>query len=118
MINETDPNVIGITQPLANTDASDAELGISGYAMFQKVGMRHGGSGVILYFKKFIQVVQVHMHLSVCVFLYSLPLVFFLKHSITAWNRQQNFSTQDQASFTDIFSLYLAVFQQIAYNLE
>ena len=37
MINEIDPDVRGIIQPLANTNTRDGELGINGYTMFHKV---------------------------------------------------------------------------------
>ena len=36
MIEDIDTHIIGITESWATTDISDAELGMTGYAMFRK----------------------------------------------------------------------------------
>ena len=51
MVEDTDSHIIGITELWANTDISDAELGLTGYIMFMRdrIGRgRGGGGGVIL----------------------------------------------------------------------
>ena len=44
MVEDIDPHIIGITESWANTDISDAELGLTGYVMFRKdrIGRRGG----------------------------------------------------------------------------
>ena len=36
MVDEIKPNIIGITESRANSDITDAELGLEGYVMFRK----------------------------------------------------------------------------------
>ena len=36
MVEDTDPHIIGITESWANTDITDAELGLIGYVMFRR----------------------------------------------------------------------------------
>ena len=44
MVEDTDCHIIGITESWANTDITDAELGLTGYAMFRRdrIGRRGG----------------------------------------------------------------------------
>ena len=48
MVEETDPHIIGITESLANTDITDAELGLTEYVMFKRDRIGRRGGGVIL----------------------------------------------------------------------
>ena len=48
MVEDIDPHIIGITESWANTDISDAELGLTGYVMFRKDGMEEG-AGKLFY---------------------------------------------------------------------
>ena len=45
MIEDIDPHTIGITESWANTDITDAELGLTGHVMFRRdrIGRRGGG---------------------------------------------------------------------------
>ena len=45
MVEDTDPHIIGIIESWANTDITDAELGLTGYVMFRRdrTGRRGGG---------------------------------------------------------------------------
>ena len=36
MVEDIDPHIIGITKSWANTDITDAELGLTGYVMFRR----------------------------------------------------------------------------------
>ena len=56
MVEDVDSHIIGISESWANTDITDAELGLTGYVMFRRdrTGRRDGG-GVILYVKESIQ---------------------------------------------------------------
>ena len=36
MVDDTDHHIIGITESWANTDITDAELGLTGYVMFRR----------------------------------------------------------------------------------
>ena len=51
MVEDIDPHIIGITESWANTDITDAELGLTGYVMFRRDRMGRRGGGVILYVK-------------------------------------------------------------------
>ena len=42
MVNESDPHIIGIIEPWANEDITDAELGLEGCVMFRKDRMEEG----------------------------------------------------------------------------
>ena len=55
MVEDIDPHIIGITESWANTDITDAELGLTGYVMFRRDRMGRRGGGVILYVKESIQ---------------------------------------------------------------
>ena len=49
-IEDIDPHIIGITESYANTDITDAELGLTGYVMFRR--NRIGGRGELFYMLK------------------------------------------------------------------
>ena len=55
MVEDIDPHIIGITESWANTDITDAELGLRGYVMFRRDRIGRRGGGVILYVKESIQ---------------------------------------------------------------
>ena len=59
MVADIDPHVIGITEPWANKDIVDAELALTGYAMFKKDRRERKGGGVILYLKESIQAYEI-----------------------------------------------------------
>ena len=54
MVEGINPHIIGITEPWANTDITDAELGLTGYVMFRIYQIGRRGGGVILYVKESI----------------------------------------------------------------
>ena len=44
IVDDIDPHIIGITESWANTDVTDAELGLTGYEMFRRYRIgRMGG---------------------------------------------------------------------------
>ena len=49
MLEDIDPHIIGITESLANTDITYAELGLTGYVMFRRERIGRRGGGVSLY---------------------------------------------------------------------
>ena len=51
MVEDIDPHIIVITESWANTDITDAELGLTGCVMFRRDGIGRRGEGVILYAK-------------------------------------------------------------------
>ena len=51
MIEDIVSHIIGITESWANTDMTDAELGLTGYVMFRRDRIGRRGGGVILYVK-------------------------------------------------------------------
>ena len=55
MVEDIDPHIIGITESWANTDITEAELGLTGYVMFRRDRIGRRGGGVILYVKESIQ---------------------------------------------------------------
>ena len=59
MVEDVDPHVISITESWANTDITDAELGLTVYVMFRRY--RIGRRGVILYVKESIQVYEIKL---------------------------------------------------------
>ena len=61
MVEDIDPHIIGITESWANTDISDAELGLTGYVMFRKDRIGRRGGGVILYVKESIQAYEIKL---------------------------------------------------------
>ena len=61
MVEDIDPHIIGITEPSANTDITDAELGLTGYVMFRTDRIGRRGGGVILYVKESIQAYEIKL---------------------------------------------------------
>ena len=61
MVEDTDPHIIGITESGANTDITDAELGLTGYVMFRRYLIGRRGGGVILYVKESIQAYEIKL---------------------------------------------------------
>ena len=61
MVEDIDPHIIGITESWANTDITDAELGLTGYVMFRRDRIGRRGGGVILYIKKSIQADEIKL---------------------------------------------------------
>ena len=61
MVEDTDPHIIGITESWANTDITDAELGLTGYIMFRRDRIGRRGGGVILYVKESIQAYEMKL---------------------------------------------------------
>ena len=61
MVEDIDPHVIGITESRANTDITDAELGLTGYVTFRRVRIGRRGGGVILYIKEYIQAYEIKL---------------------------------------------------------
>ena len=49
MVEDIDSHISGITESWANTDITDAELGLTGYVMFRRDRIGRRGGGVILY---------------------------------------------------------------------
>ena len=61
MIADIEPDIIGITESRAHKDMADAELMLSGYAMFRKDRQERRGGGVIMYIKDSIQAYEIQM---------------------------------------------------------
>ena len=61
MVEDIDPHIIGITESGANTDITDAELGLTGYVMFRRYRRGRRGGGVILYVKESIQAYEIKL---------------------------------------------------------
>ena len=61
MVEDIEPHIIGITEPWANTDITDAELGLTGYVMFRRDRIGRRGGGVILYVKEYIQAYEIKL---------------------------------------------------------
>ena len=61
MVEDIDPHIIGITESWANTDITDAELGLTGYVMFRRDRKGRRGGGVILYVKESIQAYEIKL---------------------------------------------------------
>ena len=61
MVEDTDPHIIGITESWANTDITDAELGLTRYVMFRRDRIGRRGGGVILYVKESIQAYEIKL---------------------------------------------------------
>ena len=61
MVEDTDHHIIGITESGANTDITDAELGLTGYVMFRRDLIGRRGGGVILYVKECIQANEIKL---------------------------------------------------------
>ena len=60
MVEDIDPHIIVITESWANTDITDAELGLTGCVMFRRDGIGRRGEGVILYAKESIQANEIN----------------------------------------------------------
>ena len=58
MVEDIDPH---ITESWANTDITDAELGLTGYVMFRKDHIGRRGGRVILYVKESIQAYEIKL---------------------------------------------------------
>ena len=60
LVEDIDPHIIGITESWANTDITDAELGLTRYVMFRRdrIGRRGGG---ILFVKESIQAYEIKL---------------------------------------------------------
>ena len=52
MLDDINPDIIGITESWANNDISDAELGLAGCVMFRKDILGRRGGGVSLYSRR------------------------------------------------------------------
>ena len=61
MVEDIDPHIIGLTESWANTDITDAELGLTGYVMFRRDRIGRMRGGVILYVKESIQVDEIKL---------------------------------------------------------
>ena len=61
MLEDIDPHIIDITESWANTDITDAELGLTGYVMFRRNRIERRGRGVILYVKESIQAYEIKL---------------------------------------------------------
>ena len=61
MVEDIDPHIIRITESRANTDVTDAELGLTGYIMFRRDRIGRMGGGVILYVKESIQADEIKL---------------------------------------------------------
>ena len=63
MVDDTQPDIIGITETWTKPDMGDAEFGLAGYKMFRKDRLvkRGEGGGVMLYFKEHIQAYEIHI---------------------------------------------------------
>ena len=59
MVEDTNPHILGITESWKTTDMLDAELGMTGYAMFRKDRIGRRGGGVTLYIKESIQTYEI-----------------------------------------------------------
>ena len=61
MVEDIDSHIIGITESWANTDITDAELGLTGYVMFRRDRIGRRGGGVVLYVKESIQAHEIKL---------------------------------------------------------
>ena len=61
MVEDIDPHIIGITETWANTDTTDAELGLTGFVMFRRDRIGRRGGGVILYVKESIHAYEIKL---------------------------------------------------------
>ena len=51
VVEDIDPHIISSAESWANTDITDAELGLTGYVMFRRDRVGRRGGGIILYVK-------------------------------------------------------------------
>ena len=61
MVTDIDPHINGIAESWANTDITDAELGLTGYVMFRRDRIGRRGGEVILYVKESIQAGEIKL---------------------------------------------------------
>ena len=61
MVEDIDPHIIGITESWANTDITDAELGLTGYVMFRRDRIGKRGGEVSLYVKESIRPYEIKL---------------------------------------------------------
>ena len=61
IVEDIKPHIQGITESWANTDITDAELGLAGYVMFRKDRMGRKGDGVLLCIKETILAYEVQL---------------------------------------------------------
>ena len=61
MVEDIDPNIIGITESCANTDITYAELGLTECVKFIRDRIGRRGGGVILYVKESIQAYEIQL---------------------------------------------------------
>ena len=61
MVEDIDPHIIGITESWANTDITDADLGLTGFVMFRRDRIGRKGGGVILYVKASIKAYEIKL---------------------------------------------------------
>ena len=61
MVVDIDPHISGINKSWANTNITDAELGLTGYVMFRRDRIGRRGGGVILYVKESIQAYEIKL---------------------------------------------------------
>ena len=59
MVADNDPHIIGITESWANKDIVDAELSLTGYAMFKKDRREKRGGGESLHIKESVQAYEI-----------------------------------------------------------
>ena len=60
-VEDINPHIIGITESWANTDITNAELGLTGYVMFRRDRIERRGGGIILYVKESIQAYEIKL---------------------------------------------------------
>ena len=61
MVEDIDLHIIGITESWANTDITDAELGLTGYVLFRRDRIRRRGGEVILHVNESIQAYEIKL---------------------------------------------------------
>ena len=61
IVEDIDPHIIDITESWANTDITDAELGLTGYVMFRRDRIERREGGVTLFVKESIQAYEIKL---------------------------------------------------------
>ena len=61
MVDDIKPHIIGITESWANSDITNAELGLEGYVLLRKDRIGRRGGGVLLYIKDTIPAYEVQL---------------------------------------------------------
>ena len=64
MVEDINPHIIGITESWANKDKSYAQLRLTGFVMFRRVGIGRRGGGVMLYIKESIQACEINIEME------------------------------------------------------